>query len=110
MNFGLKDRHFHAVLDILRSQKKVEKIVLFGSRARGTYSPESDVDICLFGDALDLTDQADLIATMEDLTIPQQVDLLLHHRIKEKALLDHIRKEGKVLFDRKRDGDTDVCG
>ena len=66
----------------------------------GTFTTESDVDLCLYGDSLTLTDQATLSATMEELPIPQRVELVLHRAIKEDALLDHVRREGKVLFAR----------
>ncbi len=102
MNDGLKDRHRQAILDVLRAHPGVDRAVLFGSRAMGTFTPASDVDICLYGDSLTLTDQARLTARMEELTIPQRVDLLPHHAIEDQALLDHIAREGKVLFERDR--------
>jgi predicted nucleotidyltransferase len=100
VNDGLKDRHRRAILDILRAHPGVDRAVLLGSRAMGTFTPASDVDICLYGDSLTLPDQARLAAKMEELTIPQRVDLLLHHAIEDQALLDHIAREGKVLFER----------
>ena len=42
MNDGLKDRHRREVIDILAAHPGVEKAVLFGSRAMGTFTPESD--------------------------------------------------------------------
>jgi type I restriction enzyme S subunit len=96
MKHGLKEAHLQAILEVLNTNKKIEKAVLFGSRAMGTHTPESDVDICLFGDDLTLTDQAKLLASMEELPMPQQVDLVLHNRIKEKKLLEHIEREGVV--------------
>ncbi|MBI5526703.1 MAG: restriction endonuclease subunit S, partial [Deltaproteobacteria bacterium] len=100
MNDGLKAGHRRAILEILRAHPGVEKTVLFGSRAMGTFTPESDVDICLYGESLTLTDQGRLAVKIENLPIPQRVDLLLHRAIKDKALLDHIQREGKVLFER----------
>ena len=100
MNDGLKDRHRQAVIDILTAHRGVEKAVLFGSRAMGTFTPESDVDIVLFGDTLSLTDQAKLAAAMDDLSIPQRVDLLRHKAIRNKKLHAHIKKHGVVWFER----------
>jgi predicted nucleotidyltransferase len=100
MTYGLKDTNYRAIMDILRGHSRIEKAVLFGSRATGTFSPESDVDICLFGDALTLSDHAGLATAMENLTMAQRVDLHLYRNIKEDALLTHIRCSGKILFDR----------
>ena len=40
-----------AAADIRRLAKKhgVEKVVLFGSRARGTHGPKSDIDLAVYG-------------------------------------------------------------
>ena len=102
MNDGLKDKHRQAVIDILAAHPGVEKVVLFGSRATGTFTPESDVDVCLFGDSLSLTDQADLARKIDELPMPQRVDLLRHKTIKDKKLLAHIRKHGLEWFTRTR--------
>lgn len=104
MKYGLKEAHLQAIQEVLKTNKKIEKAVLFGSRAMGTHTPESDVDICLFGDDLTLTDQAKLLADMEEMPMPQQVDLVLHSRIKEKKLLEHIEREGVVLVGETRFG------
>jgi restriction endonuclease S subunit/predicted nucleotidyltransferase len=98
---GLRDEHRQAILDILSSHPGVDKAVLFGSRAMCTFTAESDVDICLYGESLTLTDHAMLAAKMEELPVPQRVDLLLHRAIEDRVLLNHIRREGRVLFERK---------
>jgi type I restriction enzyme S subunit len=102
MNHGLKPAHFEAILDILRKHPRVEKAVLFGSRAMGTFTKESDIDLCLIGDALTLDDQADLLAAFEKLPMAQVVDLVLEKKIEAPAFLEHIRKEGKTVFERER--------
>lgn len=91
---GLKDEYRKTILDILTANPRVERIVLFGSRAMGTFTPESDIDLALYGDELTLTDLAELKEKLEETTIPQKVDLLLAKDIEKKDLLEHIRKHG----------------
>lgn len=98
MNDGLKDVHRAAIIDILSANPRVERVVLFGSRAMGTFTPGSDVDIALFGDALTLDDQAKLTEKVGESSLPQQVDLLLPHRTKSRKLLDHIERDGVEWF------------
>ncbi len=100
MTDGLKPKHRDAIIEKLSSSPKVERIVLFGSRAMGTFTPTSDVDIALFGDNLTLGDQAALSEIISELSIPQRVDLLVHHRIENQALLEHIRKHGIEWYSR----------
>ena len=100
MNDGLKDKHRQAIIDILAAHPGVERAVLFGSRAMGTFTSASDVDIALFGDSLTMTDQARLADAIDKLTIPQRVDLLRYKTIKNKALLKHIEQHGITLHEK----------
>ena len=85
----------------------MERAVLFGSRATGTYTADSDVDIALFGDGLTLTDQARLGAIIDDIPMAQSVDLILYRFIDNSALLDHIRAHGVVWHRRRGSEKTD---
>ncbi|HEB78150.1 MAG TPA: restriction endonuclease subunit S [Methylothermaceae bacterium] len=103
MNDGLKDKYRQTLIDILAANPRVERVVLFGSRAMSTHSPESDIDLALYGDNLTFDDLSKLKARIEETTIPQQVDLVLAHGIDNKKLLAHIREHGVEWFRRGRD-------
>ena len=94
MSDGLKAQHRTAIIATLAANDRVEQAVLFGSRAMGTNTVTSDVDIALFGQQLTLTDQASLAAACEELPMAQSVDLLLHSTIDNPALVEHIRSHG----------------
>ena len=97
--YGLLESDIIQVVSTLQQNRKIAKIVLFGSRAKGTYHVGSDVDIALFGDDLGLNDILDLSVEIEKLTLPYMFDLIIHSRIKEAALLDHIKRVGVILFE-----------
>lgn len=94
MNDGLKDKHRESIIRVLSAHPRVERAVLFGSRAMGTHTTASDVDIALFGEALTLDDQAKLASEIEKLPVPQQVDLLRRNAITNRKLLKHIEEDG----------------
>ncbi len=98
MTDGLKDAHRTAIVNVLHANGRVERAVLFGSRAMETFTRGSDVDIALFGEALTTADQARLAAAMEELTVPQRVDLLLYDGIEDAALRKHVRRDGIELY------------
>jgi len=106
MTDGLKPEYRRVIIETLSANPKVERIVLFGSRAMGTFTPTSDIDLALFGDDLTLSDQAALTEAMAELSIPQRVDILIHHRIENQALREHIRKHGVEWFARKQAAGT----
>ena len=100
MTDGLKDKYRKAIIEILSANERVEKVVLFGSRAMGTFTPTSDVDIALFGDQLTMTDQAKLAEAINELSIPQRVDILLYKSIKNEKLIEHIKRHGVEWYRR----------
>lgn len=76
--------------------KYAQRVVLYGSRARGDYHPKSDMDIAFFGSEADFLAFQD---AMEQLPTLLEFDLV---RITEKtsaAFAENIRKDGIVLMD-----------
>lgn len=100
MTDGLKDAHRDAIIAVIAANDRVERAVLFGSRATGTNTATSDVDIALFGERLTLTDQARLAAAVEEIPMAQSVDLVLYGSVRDRALLEHIRNDGIAWFER----------
>ena len=100
MTDGLKDAHREAIMAVIAANDSVERAVLFGSRATGTNTVTSDVDIALFGDRLTLTHRARLTAALEEIPMAQTVDLLLYDSIQDRALREHIRNEGVEWYRR----------
>lgn len=54
MNDGLTDEDREGIQSVLATCPKVQKAILFGSRAMGTFRSASDVDIALEGEGLTL--------------------------------------------------------
>ena len=100
MTDGLKDAHREAIIAVIAANDRVERAVLFGSRATGTNTVTSDVDIALFGDRLTLTHRARLTAALEEIPMAQTVDLLLYDSIQDRALREHIRNDGVEWYRR----------
>ena len=94
MTDGLKNVHREAIIATIAANDRVERAVLFGSRATETNTVSSDVDIALFGNRLTLTDQARLAAALDEIPLAQSVDLLLYDSIRDRTLREHIRRQG----------------
>ncbi len=100
MTDGLKTVHREAIIAALAAHDRVERAVLFGSRATGTNTVSSDVDIALFGDRLTFTDLARLAAALDEIPMAQSVDLVLYDAIQERRLRKHIRRQGIEWYSR----------
>lgn len=95
MNNGLTPQQQDTLTHIINANPKVEDILLFGSRATGNYRINSDIDIALVGEQLTSGDIANILNQIEQSTIPYKVDILITHKIKNKALLEHIQQYGE---------------
>ena len=93
-NTGIKP----VVLEQIRGHAKkyrIQKVILFGSRARGTFRRDSDIDLAVSGRNADLF----------RLAVEEETDTLLTYDVVDldhtasAELLDVIRKEGIVLYE-----------
>ncbi|MEA3465926.1 MAG: nucleotidyltransferase domain-containing protein [Thermodesulfobacteriota bacterium] len=94
-------------LDTLRNIKAaiakvptIEKVILYGSRAKGNYRDGSDIDITLFGKELKLKNSVyPLMDELEELYLPYTFDISIFEHINNEDLIEHIHRVGKVFYD-----------
>jgi len=98
MKYGLSTTTVERLQNTLLHYPEVEKAVLYGSRAMGTYRPGSDIDLTLCGDELDHTLLTRISNELDDLLLPYQIDLSLMALLSHPALLNHISRVGVVLY------------
>jgi uncharacterized protein len=94
-------------VDIVVSAAHPNRIILFGSYARGNASEESDIDLCVVEDMLvdKYTEVVRLRRVLSPLRIP--VDIVVHsvQTVLEwggvsGTLINNILHEGKVLYEK----------
>lgn len=96
--YGLLEKDIESITSILKSNSKIDSIILFGSRAKGNYLDGSDIDIAIKGKGLNLDDILNAKVSLEDLSLPYKIDVIIYERIKESELLSHIDRIGITLF------------
>lgn len=99
--WGLSAPTLAAICTIFAGEPRVEKAILFGSRAKGTHRPGSDIDIALVGEGLDIDILGHLMRTFEESSIPYQVDLILFAMVDHPPLREHIDRAGQLIYERK---------
>ena len=98
---GLTNKQLEEIIAVLKTVPEIEKAVLFGSRATGTYKKTSDVDIALSGKRLEPTMVRKAHMILEEGTsIPYFFDLLHAQKVRNKELARRIREEGLVIYSR----------
>ena len=98
LDIGISNNDIESIIRILKKCPKINNAVLFGSRAKGTYSNGSDIDIALKGENIVLSDILDISIELDKLLLPYKFDLIIFNRIKEEALKDHINRVGISLI------------
>lgn len=92
---GLRENVISEIID-LAQKCGMEKVILFGSRARGDYTRISDIDLAVLG--------GDIVSF--SLAVEEEVSTLLTFDVVDLSseiadgLLHSIRKEGIVLYEK----------
>ncbi|KAA8502141.1 nucleotidyltransferase domain-containing protein [Mediterraneibacter catenae] len=94
-NTGIREQVIEEIR-ILAEKYQIEKIYLFGSRARGDYHRTSDIDLAVSGGDFDRF----ALDIDEDTSTLLKFDIVDLNRIVHPELLDAIQKEGRVLYEK----------
>lgn len=85
------------VRSVFRLHPEVMSATLFGSRAKGTHTHRSDVDLVVAGNIEPLRAEA-IAAELEELPLPYRFDVQSLGHIQHRPLLEHIRRVGILIY------------
>lgn len=100
--FGLYAKSFQVIISILEKHPNIEKVIIYGSRAKGNYKEGSDIDLTLFGE-LEYNEILKLENELEDSNIPYLFDISIYNNLKSESLIEHINRVGQLFYQRKKD-------
>lgn len=96
--YGLSKVTIDMIVSNICENKKVEKIILFGSRAKGNFKKGSDIDIAVFSENLSYSEIMKIKVAVGELPLPYTIDVLDFESIKNKELREHILRVGVTLY------------
>jgi len=99
MNYGIKDDYWKRLETVFVSHKNIEKVILYGSRAKGTNRPYSDVDIVLVGENIENREFCNILDEIDDLLLPFIFDVSVNYTISNVNLIDSINKTGVIVYE-----------
>ncbi len=100
MRFGLDEEVIERIQRVLAKYPCVERAVLYGSRAKGSHKPGSDIDLNLQGEGISAKERDKILWELDDLNLPYGVDVTVLNEISHAKLLEHIRRVGVVFYER----------
>lgn len=98
MSSGLSTEVVQKIHAVFARFPEIESATLFGSRAKGTHKPGSDVDLTLKGQGLKLQTLHKVQNCFDGLAIPYEFDLSVYDHIENPDFLDHIKRVGIVFY------------
>lgn len=101
-NTGLNNLDIKRIQSVFNLHPEIEKVILFGSRAKGNYKAASDIDLTLVGNSLTLTIQQEIELELDDLLLPYKFDISIYHTLSSTELVDHINRVGQLFFQKEK--------
>ena len=84
--------------NVFNKYSEIEKVILFGSRARQDNRYNSDVDLCLFGEKITHLVQAKIVMDIDEINTPLSFDILNFNELTKEKLIENIKNEGIVIY------------
>jgi predicted nucleotidyltransferase len=98
--FGLPATALSGLRGVFSNHPSIQSVTLYGSRAKGNYRPNSDIDLMLNAPDMSWSEFNIVGQEIDDLLLPWKVDLALFHHIENQDLLSHVERVGVIFYQR----------
>ncbi|MFV0341465.1 MAG: nucleotidyltransferase domain-containing protein [Anaerocolumna sp.] len=98
--YGLKESDVNYIINQVQKIDEIEKVSIFGSRAKGTYRENSDIDIVVYGTNIDKLLLYKLYELLEEnAPYPFFVDIV-HYEVSDEILRKEVDINSIVIYAR----------
>ncbi len=95
---GLPSETVKKIQQVFSEYPEIERVCLYGSRAKGDFQNGSDIDLTIMGDALSSAQLLRIENDLDELLMPYKIDLSLYRQIENINLVEHIRRVGVEFY------------
>ncbi|RLA76511.1 MAG: nucleotidyltransferase domain-containing protein [Epsilonproteobacteria bacterium] len=103
MKYGLSDASIEKIYHVFSKYENIDKVILYGSRAKGNFREGSDIDLTMFGEEINIKLLHKIELELDDLLLPYTIDLSIYSMLKNDELKEHIERVGIVFYKKDRD-------
>ncbi|WP_100011803.1 nucleotidyltransferase domain-containing protein [Lentibacillus sediminis] len=96
---GISTRFINELQSYCANNDQIEKVVLFGSRARGDFQSSSDIDLAFFTINSSHSQQNLIAQFIDELPTPLKIDVAFMDRLSKEKMIFNIQKEGVVIYE-----------
>jgi len=104
--FGLSPATLDKLNSVFAQHPAIASVLIYGSRAKGTYQPGSDIDLAIKGDEIPFAEFMQIEDQIDDLMLPYTVDLSQYRQLDNAELIAHIDRVGVAIY--RKSGKTAV--
>ena len=92
MEFGLNQDSIDKINSVFEKHPEIEKVIIYGSRAKGNYRAGSDIDLTLMGNDLEYNLAGTVDSEIDDLNTPYLFDISIFEKLNSPSLKEHINR------------------
>lgn len=96
--FGLSETIRDSLNDVFAQFPKVDRVLVYGSRATGRYRPQSDIDLAVLAPTMSDREFSSLWMALDDLPILFRLDVSLWHEVTNPVLKKAMLDDGIPLY------------
>lgn len=96
-NYGIRKNLFNNIISEFK-KSNIEKAILFGSRARGNYKYNSDIDLAIIFTNNDSDNYIKILTKLEELYTLYKFDIIDYNKITNIKLKEEIDKDGIIIY------------
>ena len=94
----IDDKSVDFLTRIFREFPQVKEVILYGSRAKETHHERSDIDLVIRNSEISRQTLGKIKLEIDNSDVPYLVDLQIMENIKNRQLIDHINRVGKMFY------------
>ncbi|ALX50630.1 hypothetical protein AOX59_12405 [Lentibacillus amyloliquefaciens] len=95
----MPERFFHELVNYCSSNPDISKVILFGSRARGDFRLNSDLDLAIRTKDITHSEQNLINDRIQEMPTALKIDVVFLDRLTKKGLINNIKQEGVIIYE-----------
>lgn len=99
-NIDLPEKIVKSLDEIFNSFESIERVILFGSRARKENKKSSDIDLAIYG--VD-EEKVKIINRIDEINTLYSFDIIFVDNETSDKLLQQIKKDGVIIYNREKE-------
>lgn len=98
MMFGLPEQTRLKMEGVFAHYPEIEQVIIYGSRAKGSFRPGSDIDLTLRGRGLTDNVLSQVSTELDELDTPYLMDVSIYDDLQSDSLRDNIKSDGRFFY------------